>query len=64
MIKNNKTWKKFEREIYKKKNSIKENFEVVEALYEEARFLKIFPLKNPLEDIEKDIEYARVINGV
>jgi len=35
---------------------------IYEALYEEARLLGIFPLKNPLDGIESDILLARVLN--
>lgn len=33
-----------------------------EALYDEAKYIGVFPLKNPLEGIEVDIRVAKVIN--
>lgn len=38
------------------------NLQIFAALYEEARFLGVFPLKDPLEGIEVDIRIAKVIN--
>ena len=37
------------------------NLRIAEALLDEARQLGILPLANPLEGIEIDIEYARII---
>ena len=55
----------FEMELSKKERlSIRSNFRIVEALYEEAVALGVLPLKNPLEGIEVDIRIARVINHV
>jgi hypothetical protein len=41
-----------------------QNLIIVEAMYEEARQLGIFPLKDPLEGLETDLKIARVINLV
>ncbi len=38
------------------------NLKIVEALFQEATTLGIFPLSNPLDGIEVDIHYAKVIN--
>jgi hypothetical protein len=38
------------------------NLRICEALYEEAKALGYFPLKNPLEGIEMDIRLAKVLN--
>ncbi len=35
---------------------------VFEALYQEAKQLGVFPLKNPLEGIDVDIHLAMVLN--
>jgi hypothetical protein len=43
---------------------IKQNFRLANELYYQARKLKIFPLSNPLDGIEVDINLARVINSV
>lgn len=48
--------------IHTERSDLEQNFQVLEALYEEARALGIFPLKDPLEDIEADIRIARAIN--
>jgi hypothetical protein len=36
---------------------------LVESLWEEAKSLGIFPLKDPLEGIDVDIRIARVLNS-
>jgi hypothetical protein len=36
---------------------------IFEALYEEAKQLGVFPLKDPLEGIEVDIRLARALNA-
>lgn len=41
---------------------LEQNFKILDALYEEARTLGIFPLKDPLEDIEVEIRIAKAIN--
>lgn len=38
------------------------NLSLYEALYEEAKALGYFPLKDPLEGIEVDIRLAKVLN--
>lgn len=38
------------------------NLRIFEALYEEAKALGCFPLKDPLEGIEVNIRLAKVIN--
>ena len=65
MIIYNKELEDFERNLLKKsKTDIIHNFRILDSLYKEARILGVFPLKNPLEGIEIDIEIARVINSV
>jgi hypothetical protein len=39
------------------------NLKIYESLYDEARLLGIFPLKNPLEGIELDIQLAKALNA-
>jgi hypothetical protein len=36
----------------------------MDALFEEARALRIFPLTDPLEGLDTDIKVAKVINSV
>ena len=65
MIKNPEKLKNFEDELLKaEKVNIKRNLEIVEALYKEACELGIFPLKDPLLDLEIKIKIAKVINSV
>ena len=56
---------KFETELLRKeKVNIEKNFHIVEALYEEAVALGLFPLKDPLEGVEVDIRIAKVVSHV
>lgn len=65
MIKNSEKLQKFEDELTRKeKVNIRQNFRLVEAMYEEAVSLGVFPLKDPLDGIEVDIKVAKVINSV
>jgi hypothetical protein len=65
MIKSAEKLQKFEDELTRKeKVDINQNFRLVEAMYEEAVLLGVFPLKDPLDGIEVDIKIAKVINGV
>ena len=65
MIKNREKLQKFENEIIgKEKVDILRNFRLVDAMYKEAVSLGIFPLKDPLADIEIDIKIAKVVNRV
>ncbi|MBI4330196.1 MAG: hypothetical protein HY673_02805 [Chloroflexi bacterium] len=40
------------------------NLEIVEAMYEEAVALGVFPLADPMDGIDTDIKLARAINSV
>jgi hypothetical protein len=65
MIKDYEKLNNFEKELLRKTPvNIKENFQIMESLYNEAKILGIFPLKNPLEGIEIDIKIAKVVNSV
>lgn len=65
MIKNRQVYQEFEDEIIRKeKVNILKNFSLVEAMYEEAVSLGVFPLKNALEGIEVDIKIAKAVNNV
>jgi hypothetical protein len=64
MIKNNEL-KQFEMEFVRRgKLDLVRNFQIEEALYQEAVSLGIIPLKNPLDGLEVDIKIARTINRV
>lgn len=64
MVKNVNILRKFELNLSKKTVNRRQNFRIANALYKEARFLGVFPLKNPLDGIEIDIKIARTINRV
>jgi len=53
----------FEKEqLKKRKPDYHRNLVIFEALFREAKSLGIFPLKDPLEGLEKDIRLARALN--
>lgn len=65
MIKNREEIEKFENELVRKeKVNILKNFRLVDAMYEEAVSLGIFPMKDVLSGLEIDIKIAKVINSV
>ncbi len=65
MIKRSKLLNDLEQNQHKKKETgFSKNFKLWLEMYKEAVYLKIIPLKNPLDGIEKDIRIARVINSV
>jgi hypothetical protein len=65
MVRNPNRLRDFERELLRASPiDIQRNFRIMASLYDEAVNLQIFPLDNPLEGIERDIRYAKVINSV
>jgi len=65
MVKNKEELQKIENEIIKKeKVNVLKNFALIEAMYKEAVFLRVFPMKNTLEGLEIDLKFAKVINSV
>ena len=65
MVKDSKSLREFEKnQISSKPVNVEENFRIVEALYAEARDLRVFPLKDPLDGIEIKIKMARTMNRV
>ncbi|MCS6955989.1 MAG: hypothetical protein NZM44_06510 [Candidatus Calescibacterium sp.] len=67
MLKNVNIIEKFEKEKKSKilislEQNLKTNLLIFENMFELAKTLKIFPLQNILQDIEIDIEYAKIIN--
>jgi hypothetical protein len=65
MVKNPNRLREFERQLLRGNPvDIQRNFRIMASLYDEAVQLKIFPLDNLLEGIERDIRYAKVINSV
>jgi hypothetical protein len=65
MIKNCETLLTFENDLIREsKPDILKNFRLVDAMYDEAVALGIFPLKDPLDGLEIDIKIAKVVNSV
>jgi hypothetical protein len=65
MIKNEKLLERFEKELLKKeKINIEKNFRIFEEMIKFAKDIKRFSQKDWKKDIENDIRYARVINGI
>jgi len=65
MIKNREELQKFENEIIRKdKVNVLKNFRLVDAMYKEAVFLGVFPMKDALAGLEVDLKIAKVINSV
>jgi hypothetical protein len=65
MIKNCEALLTFENDLIREsKPDILKNFRLVDAMYDEAVALGIFPLKDPLDGLEIDIKIAKVVNSV
>ena len=65
MIKDKEALKKFENSYLRnEKLTIKEKYAILDAMAEEAIYLKILPLKEPLEGLEHLIEFVKDINSV
>ena len=65
MIKRTKLLNDFEHRVMRKERAnYFKNYRIWWGMYQEAVHLGIFPLKNSLDGIEKDIRIARVINRV
>ena len=63
MIKDYKYLEAFEKEIIaKEKNDLLKNLELYEAMWEEAKALGIFPLKDPYDGVEDDVHLAKVLH--
>jgi len=62
-MKNPNLVEEFEKEqIRTRKPDFFQNLRVFESLYKEAMHLGIFPLKDPLDGIDADINLARALN--
>ena len=63
MIRDIQYWNRWEEEFQRQEPvNVEQNFRVMDAMYEEARQLGVFPLSDPLEGLETDILYAKAIN--
>jgi len=62
MIKNIKYLEEFENAfISKEKNDLLKNLKIYEAMWEEAKTLGIFPLKDPYDGVDDDIRLANIL---
>jgi len=65
MIKNCEQIREFERELIRQERTdVTKNFQIVNAMYQEAVELGIIPMKDPLDGLEIDIRIAEVLNYV
>lgn len=65
MVRNWKKFYEFERNMVSSQEiDIEKNIKIFDELLNFARAQGALPLKNPLEGIEIDIKYGRVINGI
>ena len=63
MIKNSWMLEQHKKDFFRKDTpDFFRNLSIYDALYEEARELGIFPLKNPMEGLERKIFIAKVLN--
>jgi len=65
MIKDQKLWDQFERELLKKEElSLEQKYRILNSMLREALNLGILPLEDSLEGIEVDIKIARIVNAL
>jgi len=65
MIKNIKIVQRFEEELIKKeKLNLTKNFQIMDAMYREARALGVIPTKDPFSGWRIDAKIAMVVNYV
>ena len=65
MIKNREIVQRFEEELIKKeKVNLIKNFQIMDAMYKEARALGVIPMKDPLNGWDIDVKIALVVNYV
>ncbi|MCE5249973.1 hypothetical protein LLG96_07105 [bacterium] len=65
MIKNTRLVDIFEKILTKNSPpDFERNLAVFDELYEEARIMGIFPLKDPMEDMDSKIFMVRVLNAL
>ncbi|MCX7840550.1 MAG: hypothetical protein N2559_14020 [Anaerolineae bacterium] len=63
MIRDPAAWEKWERDyVASASPDFWQNLQLVEAMYEYARALHVFPLADPLEGLETKLWLAKVIN--
>lgn len=63
MINDWKFFEEWEKEQRRKEPvNLLQNLRLLEAMHEEARSLKIFPLKNPLEGLDAKIQWVKALH--
>ncbi len=63
MVRDPTFWAEWEaRYIASQPADFQRNLKMLEAMYEYARFLGVFPLADPLEGLETDIRVAKALN--
>ena len=66
MVRDADTLRRFEEDLLRREpqRSFQEALKLYEAMWKEAVALGVFPLSDPLDGIEADIELARVLNSL
>ena len=63
MIQNPRFWENWERELKRKTPvDLLQNIRLLEAMYDEARFLKLFPSRDPREGLEAKLQMVKAIH--
>jgi len=63
MVKDKVFWEAWEAQfIASEPTDFKQNLRLMDAMYEHARSMGAFPLKNPLEGLDDKIRLARMMN--
>ena len=63
MIKNQRLWESWENGLIRKtKPDIAQNFRLLNAMYDEARSLGLFPPADPLQGLDFKIRWIKMIN--
>jgi len=63
MVRDKQHLEEFNKNYYSsQKSDLLKNLSILEGMWEEAKELGIFPLKDPLDGIEKNIRIARILN--
>jgi hypothetical protein len=65
MVRDGDLLEQFERNLARaSRPDYQRNLEIYEGMLQEALYLKVLPLENPLEGIDIDIRIAKVVNSV
>lgn len=65
MVRNPELLEQFEREYAANEVlTLEQKFAILNGMYELAKTLGVFPLKDPFDGVEDDIRLARILNSV